>query len=95
MWQSPSKPVSIVETGYKFTDTNWHYIVMTHGEDGFTHIYIDGVEYGPFDSSPQYFGLTAGTYVGGVPGSFSHYAYYDSELSAQRVAVHWQASKTS
>lgn len=95
MWQNPSKPTIVVQTGYKFTDTDWHYIVMTHGEDGFTHIYVDGVEYGPFDSSSQYFGLTAGTYVGGVPGSFSHYAYYDSELSSRRIAIHWQASRTS
>jgi hypothetical protein len=94
MWQSPSKTL-IVQTGYEFTDTNWHYIAMTHGEDGFTHIYVDGVEYGPFNSSPIYFGLTAGTYAGGVPGSFSHYAYYNSELSAKRIAVHWNASKTS
>jgi len=82
MWQSPGR-ADVVQTGYEFTDTNWHYIAMTHGEDGFAYIYVDGVEFGSFYSSPQYFGLTVGTYVGGVPGSLPPYAYYNSEISVK------------
>jgi hypothetical protein len=95
IWQKPSVEPPVVQTGYRFTDTNWHYIVMTHGSDGFTHVYVDGVEYGPFNSSSIYNGYTFGTLVGGLKGAFSHYAYYNTELSSKRVAVHWQASKTS
>ena len=32
--------------------------------------------------------------LSGVRGR-SHHAYYDTELSAKRVAVHWAASKSS
>jgi hypothetical protein len=95
IWQQPAGAPFVNQTGYQFTDTNWHYLVMTHGPDGFTHVYVDGVEYGPFNSSSVYNGLTTGTFLGGLKGSFGHSAYYNSQLSAQRVAVHWNASKTS
>lgn len=88
-----------VSSGYTFTDTNWHHVVMTR-ESGTLKFYVDGVQTsGTSTSTPVAPGasftiaaqVTSGNFSRFFPGSLSEVAVYNQALSATTVAAHYAA----